>query len=572
MAAKRTISPITRQQKKKNSEVPSKVRIRKIVPEVPRDEAERAELLEDLQVMGCSGFLEKPWGFKDEEIVRELLDGVSNEFDNSIRALPTRWTEEVWREVYNFGTGGGGLAGRKDEYVKDCFKALPNPKDGYDIEDCRDPQHRRLLAFLAPIVYPDKPNRITVTLGNTIFGALIGGRKVNWARIITNLVIQLASRVGKTRASPICPFLYHLYERRELLKPEEERTWKIQEGMMKYGESGSSDEDGSGSGSEDDTEDEEEEEEETQVLLSRPPKRSRQEEKTALGGNLLTPKVEGVPVTSSKDRFEAIFQALGELQGEHRMRGELLRVVCQLVDCTPNNLPVRIRKLVADHSQTENSKKLREENAALNLELGTLISESQAARKHGDAALATAERIRAFAHQAGEVVAKAELFDEKVGVGSKPSGTRVAMILSDYAEKLERVLVDMREVVSNVTELRRYPERPDLAASSSKSFPTLSKLSLPDSFSGLPNMEELTGVEVTPESKGVKGLMDAIRSKSKSPVKKSRDVLMTSPTKARESGSGKDRFPVPDLNVRKGLTAMDPDQETAGFRTPKITN
>jgi hypothetical protein len=259
------------------------------------------------------------------------------------------------------------------------------------------------------------------------------------------------------------------------------------------------------------------------------------------------------------------------LQGEHQMRGELLRLVCQLVDCTPTNLPDRIRKLVADKSQAEDSKKLREENAALNLELGTLISESQAARKHGDAALAAAERIRAFAHQAGEVVAKAELFDEKVGVGSKPSGTRIAMILSDYAEKLERVLVDMREVVSNVTELRRYPERPDLAASSSKSFPTLSKLSLLDSFSGLPNVEELTGVEVTPESKGVKGLMDAIRSKSKSPVKKNRDVLMTAVDEEGETGSGKERFPVPNLNVRKGLTAMDPDQETAGFLTPKIT-
>jgi hypothetical protein len=95
MGVKKSISPMTRQQKRKNSEVPSKVRVRKIVPEVPWDEAEKAELLEDLQVMGCSGFLEKPWGFKDEEIVRELLDGVSNEFDNSIRALPTRWTEEV---------------------------------------------------------------------------------------------------------------------------------------------------------------------------------------------------------------------------------------------------------------------------------------------------------------------------------------------------------------------------------------------------------------------------------------------------------------------------------------------
>jgi hypothetical protein len=328
MGVKKTVSPMTRQQKRKNSEVPSKVKIRKIVPEVPRDEVERGELLEDLQTMGYSGFLEKPWGFKDEEIVRELLDGVSNEFDNLIRALPTRWTEEVWREVYNFSAGGGGLAGRKDEYVRDCFKELPNPKDGYSIEDCTDPRHRRMLAFLTPIIYPEKQNRITVTLGNTIFRALIGGRKVNWAKIITNLVIQLASRVGNSRTSPLCPFLYHLYERKELLKPEEEKTWKVQEGMIKYGESGSSDEGGSGSGSEDETEDKEEQEEETQVLLNRPPKRLRQDEKTAQGGTLLTPKVEGVPVTSSKDRFEAICQALGELQGEHRMRGELLKVVC----------------------------------------------------------------------------------------------------------------------------------------------------------------------------------------------------------------------------------------------------
>jgi hypothetical protein len=378
-----------------------------------------------------------------------------------------------------------------------------------------------MLAFLAPIVYPDKPNRITVTLGNTIFGALIGGRKVNWARIITNLVIQLATRVGKSRASPIFPFLYHLYERKELLKPEEERTWKIQEGMMKYDESELSDEAGSGSWSKDETEDEEEEEEETQVLLNQPPKRSRQDENTAQGSTQLTPKVEGVLVISSKDRFEAVCQALDELQGEHRMRGELLKVVCQIVDCTPTNLPDRIWKLVADHSQAEDSKKLRDENAALNLELGILISESQAARKQGEATLAAAERIRTFAHQAGEVVAKAELFDEKVGIGSKPSGTRIAMILTDYAEKLERVLVDMREVVSNVTHLQRYPERPDLAASSSKSFPTLSKLSLPDSFSSLPNVEELIGVEVTLESKGVKGPTNAkgSKSKSKSPAK-----------------------------------------------------
>jgi hypothetical protein len=55
MTKARTTSPLTRNQKKKMSEVPSEVKLRKVVPEVPREEVERGELLEDLQVMGCSG-------------------------------------------------------------------------------------------------------------------------------------------------------------------------------------------------------------------------------------------------------------------------------------------------------------------------------------------------------------------------------------------------------------------------------------------------------------------------------------------------------------------------------------
>jgi hypothetical protein len=118
-------------------------------------------------------------------------------------------------------------------------------------------------------------------------------------------------------------------------------------------------------------------------------------------------------------------------------------------------------------------------------------------------------------------VAKAELFDEKVGIGSKPSGTRIAMILTDYSEKLERVLVDMRVVVNQVSDLLRQPERQDLVASSSKGLPTLSKLSFPDNFSELLTMEELTGVEVTPESRVLRKLKEM--RKTKSPEKKKPD-------------------------------------------------
>jgi hypothetical protein len=567
MTKARTTSPLTRNQKKKMNEVPSEVKLRKIVPEVPRDEAERGELLEDLQVMGCSSFLEKLWGFKDDRIVRELLDGVSNEFDNSIRGQPIRWTEECWREVYHFSKGGGGLAGRKDEYVKECFKDLLSPKDRYSIDDCKDPRHRRLLAFLVPIVYPEKPNRITITWGNTIFGALNGGRKMNWARVITTLVIQLAARVGKSRATPICPFLYHLYERKELLKPKEEKSWKIQEGMLKYGESGSEDEGRSGSGSEDELDDEEKEEEETQVLLNRPPKRPRQEDKSEQIGATLVPKVEGLSLSSSKDRFQSICNALGEMQAEHDRRAKLLKEACQLAVCAPSELPDWIRKMMVDQARVEDLRKLREENARLNLEVGNLINENRAAWTQAEAAAAAAERIREFAHQVGQVVAKAELFNEKVGIGSKPSGTRIAMILTDYSEKLERVLVDMRTVVNQVTDLLRQPERQDLVALSSKGLPTLPKLSLPDNFSELPTMEELTGVDVMSESRILRG--PKVVRKTKSPEKKNQDEEMTSVSKG-ESGSEREEVPIPDLDLRMGQEALSPDQETAGFLTPRM--
>jgi hypothetical protein len=119
---------MTRNQRRKSSEVPSEVKIRKVVLEVPRNETERGELLEDLQTMGCSGLLEKPWGFKDDRIVRELLDRVSNEFDNSIRATPTRWTEECWREVYNFSMGGGDWQGGRTSTSRTASKSCQAPR------------------------------------------------------------------------------------------------------------------------------------------------------------------------------------------------------------------------------------------------------------------------------------------------------------------------------------------------------------------------------------------------------------------------------------------------------------
>ena len=40
------------------------------------------------------------------------------------------------------------------------------------MSDCVDLRERRVLEFVVPILYPEKPGRVTKEIGNTIFGAL----------------------------------------------------------------------------------------------------------------------------------------------------------------------------------------------------------------------------------------------------------------------------------------------------------------------------------------------------------------------------------------------------------------
>jgi hypothetical protein len=155
------------------------------------------------------------------------------------------------------------------------------------------------------------------------------------------------------------------------------------------------------------------------------------------------------------------------------------------------------------------------------------------------------------------VVAKAQLFDEKVGIGGKASGTRMAMILTDYSEKLEQVLGEMRVMVTQVSDLLRQPVHHDLMASSSKGLPTLSKLSFLDNFSEIPIVDALKGAEVTPESR--------IPCCPHHGGKLERKIKF----RLTVSGSELEDVPVLDLDQRTEKEAQSQETETAGFSTPK---
>ena len=151
------------------------------MPSIPENPIELAELKQDLVQMRCAGLLERPWALKREELVRELVQPERpNIFDGTIRNRPQLWTAELWRDTYDFPSGGAGLSNRMEGYVEGRFIHQVDPKDGYSVEDCRNNRQHRLLEFLVPIVHLDKPTRVTIMIGNTIFGALDGGREVDW--------------------------------------------------------------------------------------------------------------------------------------------------------------------------------------------------------------------------------------------------------------------------------------------------------------------------------------------------------------------------------------------------------
>jgi hypothetical protein len=82
-------------------------------------------------------------------------------------------------------------------------------------------------------------------------------------------------------------------------------------------------------------------------------------------------------------------------------------------------------------------------------------------------------------------------------------------------------------------------------------------------------MEEMTGMDVTPESRTLRGSKEV--RKTKSPEKKNQDEIMTSVSKG-ESGSEREEVLIPDLDQRMGQEALSPDQETAGFLTPRMNS
>ena len=178
-------------------------------------------LVEDLTYMDCDGLLAHPWNLRNEEMVRDFSRERSNEWEGTLRRDPEVWTTELWVAVYNFLKKGRGWASRTDKFASNKFSTLVIPKDGNTIANCENPREKRVLEYIVLILYLEKPTRITMTMSNTISGALSSTRPVSWRVLIYEVVKKLVSRLEKGKPSPINSYLFHFYNSFEYLKEAE---------------------------------------------------------------------------------------------------------------------------------------------------------------------------------------------------------------------------------------------------------------------------------------------------------------------------------------------------------------
>ena len=423
--------------------------LKAVVPGIPKSAKDRELLEEDLRQIGCHGFMEKPWGLRMEDLVVELLGEKDNRWHGTVRQALEKWTAKEWRKVYGFAREGEGMASRTNQFIDGKFSGRVNPKDGYAVVDCKEPRARKILEFLVPLLYPEKPTRVTITVGNTIFGALSGERPVDWRVVVKDLVQRLLTGMGRSKATPICPYVFYLYHSHELLLPAEKQEYRMKEALLKHNvecegeEEPENPEDPDEEESSDDSECESLTPSEIQEIQKQEAARlkksplNKQKQPPAPKEPVVNKWKSPPPMDASERNYQTIANACREIRAREREREALIQALCKrLGNVQPDELLEAVDDLLFQKKVDELEAKnvfLHEKANKTGAELKEEKEEHKKALDKLNLSLAFNQKLETYVGHTGDVVNKAKLFDANLAKNPVTAG-KVILVLVDFAE------------------------------------------------------------------------------------------------------------------------------------------
>jgi hypothetical protein len=429
---------------------PRPVSLRSVLAIVPTNEDEKKELLADLTKMGCEGLLVEQWGMKSEALVREFLHPRSNEWEGTIRGLPEQWTSDRWAEVYSFRKEGRLKARRTDTWINGKFDSSINPKDGYAVCDCENPRERRVLEFVVPILYPEKPGRVTKEIGNTIFGALAGEYKVNWGQLVQEIVGHLVANLEKGKASPISPYLFHLYYRNECLREEEMKEVEVARECLVYGIGPDTLPDEGDAGSESVSSGER--------PKTSPTSRMKFTFRSKGKSPIRTPEWKDMSALDLEDDpFRRLQEELDQVQIRYSKMEVVIRGASKLLgDCKVGNIGKELKKLKEKDTESLEAANRKLQQQVDDLQVALALKDDEVKNLKALKVVAM-EEIRDILGHSGDVLNKAKLFDKYVDKDVKLTLPKVIAILHGFQKKMEAVLGEIRKLVPGLGEASRPP-------------------------------------------------------------------------------------------------------------------
>lgn len=88
---------------------------------------------------------------------------------------------------------------KNENYIASYFKGEIHQKDGYSFSQCVDGYVSHVTAFLVPLLYQEKPRRVTIRVGSTIVAAYSEEKKICWKGILLDVMQKIGFKPRQQR-------------------------------------------------------------------------------------------------------------------------------------------------------------------------------------------------------------------------------------------------------------------------------------------------------------------------------------------------------------------------------------
>ena len=278
--------------------------------------------------------------------------------------------------------------------------------------------------------------------------------------MVKDLVQRLLFGMGKSKATPICPYVFHLYQSHELLLPAEKKEYRIQEALVKHNVESDEDEDPASpenpdeEGSSDDSDECEsltpneirEIQKQDAARLKKSPINKRKQPPTPKDP-VSSKRKSPAPVDVVERNYQTIAFACREIRAREREREALIQEMCQrLRNIQPDELLGTIEHLPSQKRMEELEAKvsfLQEKTKKASEELKEEKEAHLRAVDKLNLSLAFNRKLEDYVGNTRDVINKVQLFD--ANLAQHPvTAKKVIPVLVDFADKMEELLDEMR--------------------------------------------------------------------------------------------------------------------------------